>query len=91
MPSFFYINPLGKKEEIFPHYRSIVPNCYVCENTQAKQLHIHESCIIVEHSEEEINTARKAFLEKNLSNLLHNPGRVCNDNELKKESKTFDK
>lgn len=78
MPQFFYNNPLGQREQIFPLVRSSVPNFYICENQKAIQLNIHESCIITEHSEEEVNEARQKFLEKNFGNLLHSSVRNSN-------------
>ena len=92
MPSFHYINPLGKREEIFPHYKSHMPGCYVVEDTKARQLVIHESCIITEYDEEEISKAREEFIQKNLKGLLSRSAvRDCDNCRKCEGSKKIDK
>jgi hypothetical protein len=91
MPQFFYTNPLGKKERIFPLIKSIVPNFYICENQKAEQLNIHEGCIETIHTEEEVSEARKKYLETNYKDLLRLESRDSNQSAKSSSGEKTDK
>lgn len=63
MPLFFWKNNHLKEERIFPLHWSDVSGFVICENEQAKQLRIHQSCIITVNTPEEIAEAKKKALE----------------------------
>lgn len=69
MPKFYYKNSLGAQEQIFVMHQSITPGFYICETTQADQLHVHKDCIRMEHSLEDKKAAWDKWLEKQKGKL----------------------
>jgi hypothetical protein len=91
MPNFYYLNPFGKKERIFPLHYATVRNFYICETQKAEQINVHESCIITEHSEEEVSEARKKYLETNYKDLLRLESRDSNQSAKSSSGEKTDK
>lgn len=71
MPNFFFKNPLGQRERIFPLHFSDLTGFIICETEQAKQLRIHRDCIETVNTLEEQNEARKKYYENLFKQTLH--------------------
>jgi hypothetical protein len=83
MPLFFYKNSVGNKEQIFPLVvcdNKNLPSLsgfVICENQKAEQLTIHNSCLSMELTNEELQAAKIKHINNLISEreklLVNNP------------------